>query len=90
MDLFPIIELTSPMPWDMQTQLASLRRSKRKLNEFSKEDIEVWSERLGQIPALVVQKTLESTTQLVNSVEAETRTMPCHHFKVRTPSLRPR
>jgi hypothetical protein len=69
MDLFPIIELTSPMPWDMQTQLASLRRSKRKLDEFSKEDIESWCERLGQIPALIAQKTLESTTQLVNSVE---------------------
>jgi hypothetical protein len=54
----------------------------RKLDEFSKEDIETWSERLGQIPALVAQKTLESTTQLV--------IMPCCHFKVRTPSLRPR
>ena len=31
LDMYPIIELTSPLPWDIQSQLASLRRSKRKL-----------------------------------------------------------
>ena len=90
MDLYPIIELTSPMPWDMQTQLSPLRRSKRKLDEFSSEAIETWSERLGQIPTFTAKKTLESTTQLVSTVEAEARTIPCRHLKVRTPSLRPR
>ena len=82
LDMYPIIELTSPLPWDMQSQLASLRRSKRKLNEYSKEEIKDWSERLGQIPAFIAKKTLESTTQFVDTVEAETRTMPCQHFKV--------
>jgi len=87
LDMFPIIELTSPSPWDMQSQLVSLRRSKRKLNECSKEKIEDWSERLGQIPAFIAKKTLESTTNFVDNVEAETRTMPNQHFKVRMPSL---
>ena len=68
--------MTSALPWDMQSQLASLRRSKRKLNEYSKEEIKDWSERLGQIPAFIAKKTLESTTQFVDAVEAETRTMP--------------
>ena len=90
MDLYPIIELTSPMPWDIQTQLSSLRQAKRKLDKFSIEDIETWSERLRQIPTFIAKKTLEVTTQLVNTVEAETRTMPHQHFKVKTPSLRPR
>jgi len=89
MDIYPNIELTSPMPWDMQTQLSSLRRSKRKLDEFLIEDIKTWSERLGHIPTFIVKKTLEWTTQLVDTVEAETRTMPQCYFKVRMPSLRP-
>jgi pyruvate/2-oxoglutarate/acetoin dehydrogenase E1 component len=53
MNLYPIIELTSPVPWDMQTQLSSLRRSKRKLDEFSNEKIKIWNERLGQIPTFI-------------------------------------
>jgi len=56
MDPYPIIELTSSMPWEMQTQLSSLRRSKRKLDEFFSEAIETWSERLGQIPTLLPRK----------------------------------
>jgi len=62
LDMYPIIELTSLLPWDMQSQLASLRRSKRKMNDYSKEEIEEWSERLGQIPAFIAKKTLESPT----------------------------
>ena len=50
----------------MQSQQASLRRSKRKLNGYSKEEIKDWSERLGQIPAFIDKKTLESTTQFVD------------------------
>ena len=86
-----IIELTFPLPWDMQAQLACLRRSKRKLKDYSKEEIEERSERLVQIPAFIAKKPLESTTQFVDTVEVgRTRTMPCWHFKVRMPSLRPR
>ena len=87
--MYSTVELTSPLPWDMQSQLASLRRSKRKMNEYSKEEIEDWSERLGQIPAFIAKKTSESTTQFVDTVEAETKTMPCQYFQVRKPSLRP-
>ena len=67
----------------MLFQLASLRRSKRKLNEYSKEEIKDWSERFNQIPAFIAKKTLESTTQFMDTVEAETRTrtMPHWHFE---------
>ena len=82
LDMYPIIELTSPLPWDMQSQLASLRRSKRKLNEYSKEETKDWSERLGQIPTIIAKKTLESTTQFVNTVEAKIRTMPCQNSRL--------
>ena len=85
-----IIELTSPMPWDKQSQLSFFRRSKRKLNNYSKEEIKDWSERFNQIPAFIAKKTLESTTQFMDTVEAETRTMPHQHFKVRMPFLTPR
>jgi hypothetical protein len=40
-------------------------------------------------PEQVVKKTLAATTQLVDSVEAETRTTPRWHFKSTLPSLRP-
>jgi len=44
----------------MQSQLASLGRSKTKLNEYSKEEIDNWSERFGQIPAFIAKKTLDN------------------------------
>ena len=49
---------------------------------------EAWSARLGQIPAFITKLTYESTAQFANTVEAETKTMPCRHFKVRMPPLR--
>jgi len=69
LDMYPIIELTSQLPWDMQSQLASLRRSKRKLNKYSKEEIEAWSKKLVRKPAFIAKKTLEATTQFMDTVE---------------------
>jgi hypothetical protein len=90
LEQLPAYELTSPMPWQPQEQLATLRRGKRSLDEFTKEELMSWSERLGHLPEDVVKKTLGATTQLVGSVEAETRTTPRRHYKARLPALRPR
>jgi hypothetical protein len=56
---------------------------------LTQEELKSWSDRLGFIPEQVVKKTLEATTQLVDSVEAETRTTPRQHFKNRLPALGP-
>ena len=45
--------------------------------------VEEWQERLGMIPRHVVEKTLESTTQMVTSVEVETREIVRDHLMPR-------
>jgi hypothetical protein len=87
LEQLPAYELTLPVPWQPQEQLATLRRGKRSLDEFTKEELMSWSERLGHLPEDVVKKTLGATTQLVGSVEAETRTTPRRHYKARLPAL---
>lgn len=47
-----------------------------------------WKYRLGFIPDHVVQKTLACTTQMVPTVEAETREIMRDHFQTRLPELR--
>ena len=42
-----------------------------------------WKKRLGFTPDHVVDKTLRATTQLVPTVEAETREIMCDHFQTR-------
>ena len=85
----PAFEITSPIPWQPREQLKTMRRTK-KGESWSAEELKDWSQRMGSIPEDVVKKTLEATTQFVNTVEAETRTTPRRHFKVRLPSLRPK
>ena len=53
-----------------------------------KRTLDDWRECLAFAPPHVVEKTLEATTQLVPSVEAETREIMRDHFKSRLPSLR--
>ena len=47
-----------------------------------------WKQCLGFVPDHVVAKTLEATSQLVPSVEAETREMMRDHFQTRLPELK--
>ena len=49
-----------------------------------------WKRCLGFIPDHVVAKTLNATTQLVPSVEAETREIMRDHFQTRLPELKVR
>jgi hypothetical protein len=62
----------------------------RKNKEITLKTIEEWSERLGHSNACATKHTLEATTQLIGSVEAETRATPRKHLKTRLPMLRPK
>ena len=48
-----------------------------------------WQVRLGYCTKEVARKTLEDTTRMVSSVEAETRDYPRDHKKCHLPMLRP-
>jgi hypothetical protein len=76
LESLPTYELTSPMPWQPREQLGTLRRNKRNFDCLTTDELEDWSKRLGIVPIDVVKKTLEATTQLINSTEAESRTTP--------------
>jgi hypothetical protein len=81
-----VIELTSPLPW-------SIARSTRRTSfhhNISDQDILEWSNRLGHLSRETTLYTLQATTQLVKSIDAESRTTPHTHFKCRLPCLRPK
>ena len=50
---------------------------------------EEWRRRLCYPTMQVTRKTLENTTQMVNTVEAETREFMRDHLRTRLPMLRP-
>ena len=64
---YPSVVLTSPEPYEPQQRRYSCHVVPTQVN------IEQWQKRLGYPTFDVTRKTLESTTQFVNSVEAETR-----------------
>ena len=51
-------------------------------------DKDAWKRCLGFIPNHVVDKTLSATTQLVPTVESETREIMRDHFQTRLPELK--
>ncbi len=83
----PIIELTSPIPWEYQER--QIRRT-RKNREIPLQEIQEWSERLGHLNTNATKRTLDATTQMIGDVEAESRITPRKHLKTRLPGLRPR
>jgi hypothetical protein len=66
---------------------ACLRSRRRHANEH---DLFEWKRRLGFVPDHVVSRTLCATTQLVKSVESETREIMRDHFQTRLPELKVR
>ena len=64
---YPSVVLTSPEPYEPQPRRYSRRVVPNQVN------IKQWQKRLGYPTFDVTRKTLESITQFVNSVEAETR-----------------
>jgi hypothetical protein len=81
----PFIELISPEPWNMELSTGRRQQKERKM---SSEKFMRWRKRMGKIPVDVMRKTLENTTQLVDTVEAETRLMPRRHLMSRLPMFR--
>jgi hypothetical protein len=64
-----IIELTSPESWN---QTVTTRR-RRRIDNLTEDEVKEWSYRLGRLNLETTKYTLAATTQLVQSVEAESR-----------------
>ena len=73
-DKYPHVELTAPTPYEPEKRVYSRRM--HKTGEVSAEE---WRARLGYPTLSVAKKTLESTTQLVKTLKAETREYMCDH-----------
>ena len=56
---------------------------------YNAEELKTWRERLGYPPRQVVLKTLENTSQLICTVEAEQRELMRDHCVTRLYPLRP-
>ncbi|MGH3054674.1 MAG: hypothetical protein ACRDL7_06820, partial [Gaiellaceae bacterium] len=84
LDELDIFEITSELPWLSASPLLPRRIA------VSDVPISEWQERLGFVNEQVAKQTLLATTQLVRSVEAETRDDPRRHLKSRLPQLRPK
>jgi hypothetical protein len=81
-----VIEFKSPISWSKHNRI---RRTKN-IIEYKDDVIKEWSKRLGHLNYEATKYTLKATTQLISSVEAETRLTPRMHLKCRLPSLRPK
>jgi len=82
---YDIVELTSPRPYEPQR-----RRSSRRVQRESGTDVETWRARLGYPTYEVVKATIDNTTQMVQTLQAETREYLRDHYKTRVWALRPR
>ena len=81
----PVVVLTDgSVPYEPFARLHSRRRP------HASPDLTAWKYNLGFAPDHVVSKTLAATTQLVPSVEAESREIMRDHFQTRLPELRVR
>ena len=80
---FHHVVLTSESTCTPQTRKYSRRVEPKKLTLLD------WQKRLGYCTEEVTRKTLEGTTCLVPTVEAETCDYPCGHKKTRLPMLWP-
>jgi len=81
-----VIELTSTLPWSIAR---SIHHASFHYN-ISDQDILEWSHRLGHLSKETTLYTLQATTQLVKSIDAESRITPRTHFKCRLPCLHPK
>jgi hypothetical protein len=71
-------------PYEPMSRLHSRRRPLASTNLTS------WKHNLGFVPDHVVTKTLNATTQMIPTVEAESREIMRDHFQTRLPELRVR
>jgi hypothetical protein len=82
---YPIHELTSPLPYEPQNRRHSRRGTKNKTVT-----LEEWRARLGFPTENVTRHTIANTTQMVKTLQAETREYMRDHYKTRVLALRPR
>ena len=86
LETLPTVTITDgSVPYEPFTRLHSRRRQV----DTTSPTID-WKRCLGFLPDHVVAKTLVATTQLVPTVEAETREIMRDHFQTRLPELRVR
>ena len=85
MQKYEIIELTSSQPYEPQSRRFSRRAPRRKAA-----DINDWRAKLGFPTFEVTEATLSNTTQMVQTLQAETREYMRDHYKTRVWALRPR
>jgi hypothetical protein len=81
----PRLELTSPLRYEPQERITTRRAPVALDNDALLE----WRARLGFPTLEVTKRTLQNTTQMVRTVEAETREYMRDHFKARLKMLRP-
>jgi len=84
MQKYPIVEMTSPLPYEPQRCRYSLRAPKSAV-----EDMKEWCARLGFPTYEVAEATLKHTTQMVQTLQAETREYLRDHHKTCVWALRP-
>ena len=80
---FEIIELTSRLKYEPQML------SSRRATSLPTKEIESWRSRLGFPTYAVTKTTLVNTTQMVKTLQAETRECMQDHYKTRVWALRP-
>ena len=78
------VEFTSPLPYEPDRRVYT-----RRVNVYVPEEVSVWRKILGFPPEQVVKKTLENTSQLIKTVEAENRELMRDHRVTRCYPLRP-
>ena len=78
LDLFPIIEITSPQPYEPQH-----RRSSRRLPTSSIPSIDEWRRRLGYPTQAITNLTLKNTTSFIKNTDADSRDYLRDHYKPR-------
>ena len=85
-DILPHLELTSSMTYNPQDP----RRYTRRVFKAVDVTYDEWRGRLGYPTLEVTKKTIAATTQMVKTLEAETREYMRDHFKSRVRCLRPK
>jgi hypothetical protein len=77
------------VPYEPILRLHSRRRpAVSDSTNYASVDLIKWKRHLGFVPNHVVQKTLQATTQIIPTVEAETREIMRDHLQTRLPQLK--
>ena len=83
---YPIFEITSSRLYSPQRRCHT-RRSKTTKQDI---DIDIWRARLGYPTFEVTEATIANTTQMVQTLQSETREYMRDHYKTRVWALRPK